>query len=125
MIYIVLIIFLIKFYDHSLNGCNFRSLKTKKIFKKESFLSKTKFTVLYVCMSSIMVQLTKEQRVWICLEFARVNNAAEVQRRWPIHFPGRAPPSLTAIRKNVKKLNEESTCHNLNKFDTLFFADVF
>jgi len=24
-----------------------------------------------------------------------------------------APPSLTAIRKNVKKLNEESTCQNL------------
>ena len=64
---------------------------------------------------SAMVQLTKEQRVWTCLEFTRVNNAAEVQRRWHLRFPERGPPSLTAIRKNVKKLDEEATCHNLNK----------
>ena len=44
-----------------------------------------------------MVQLTKQQRVWKCLEFARVNNATEVRRRWHLHFPERAPPSVTAI----------------------------
>ena len=62
-----------------------------------------------------MVQLSKQQRVWLCLEFARVGNAAEVQRRWPMHFPQRPAPSLPAIRKNVTKLNNEATCHNLNK----------
>jgi len=53
MVYIVLIMFLIKFYEHSLNGCNFNSLKTKKLFKKESFLSKTEYTVLYVHLGLI------------------------------------------------------------------------
>ena len=61
-----------------------------------------------------MVQLTNQQRVWICLEYARVNNAHEVRRRWPAHFPGRIP-SITTILKNVRKLNQNATCHNLNK----------
>jgi hypothetical protein len=29
-----------------------------------------------------MLRLTKDQTVWICLEYARVNNACEVIRRW-------------------------------------------
>ena len=30
-----------------------------------------------------MPRLTKDQRIWICLEHARFQNAAEVRRRWP------------------------------------------
>jgi len=29
-----------------------------------------------------MPRLTVEQRIWVCIEFARVNNAEEVLRRW-------------------------------------------
>ena len=35
-----------------------------------------------------MPRLTKDQRVWVCLEYARVNNAFEVKRRWPNNWPG-------------------------------------
>lgn len=41
------------------------------------------------------------QRIYIFLEFVRINHAVEVRRRWPAHFPERLAPTLTAIRKNV------------------------
>ena len=36
----------------------------------------------------MMPQLTKDQRVWICIEFARTNNAHEVARRWVNRIQG-------------------------------------
>jgi len=33
-----------------------------------------------------MPRLTIHQRVWICIEFARVNNAREVARRWEYQY---------------------------------------
>ena len=92
---------------------NQKSVQNWRIFQMKA-------TLMQMCVeecvkSEKMGQLTNDQHVWICLEFARVGNAAEVQRRWPKHFPQRPLTSLPAIRKNAKKLNEEATCHNLNK----------
>ena len=52
-----------------------------------------------------MVQLTNQERVWICLEYACVHNDTEVKRRWHLHFPGVVAPTLKTIIKNVQKLN--------------------
>lgn len=62
-----------------------------------------------------MPRLTKDQRVWVCLEFARVNNATEVKRRWPNHWPGIQPPSDMTIKATYNKLVREGTCLNVNK----------
>jgi hypothetical protein len=32
-----------------------------------------------------MPRLTIQQRVWVCLQYATVNNAEEVRRRWPVY----------------------------------------
>ena len=34
-----------------------------------------------------MVQLNKDERVWVCFEMARVQNAHAVQRLWPNCWP--------------------------------------
>ena len=39
--------------------------------------------VLHSELILTMPRLNKDQRVWVCLEHARVQNAAEVRRRWP------------------------------------------
>jgi len=54
-------------------------------------------------------------RVWVCLEFARVNNAIEVKRHWPNHWPGIQPPSDRTITATFNKFVREGTCLNLNK----------
>ena len=46
-----------------------------------------------------MVQLNKDERVWVCFEMARVQNAYAVQRLWPICWPGRRVPTIHAILK--------------------------
>ena len=37
-----------------------------------------------------MIQLNKDERVWVCFEMARVQNAHAVQRLWP----GRRVPAI-------------------------------
>ena len=62
-----------------------------------------------------MPRLTKDQRVWVCLEYARVNNAFEVRRRWPNNWPGIQPPSDRTISATFNKFVQEGTCLNMNK----------
>ncbi len=54
-----------------------------------------------------MAQLSKDQRVWICLEFARTNNASEVIRRWINHWPNIRPPTVRTVTKTYHKLLNE------------------
>lgn len=62
-----------------------------------------------------MPQLTKDQRVWVCIEYARVNNAEEVRRRWLGRWPGDRAPTRAAIKRTYDKFLTEGTCLNLNK----------
>ena len=41
-----------------------------------------------------VVKLSKDQRVWICLEFAKTNNASEVIKRWINHWPKMRRPTV-------------------------------
>ena len=62
-----------------------------------------------------MVQLTTEQRVFIVLQYEKVQNTTEVQNAFRIRFPDRNPPHKGSILKNVRKYSREGTSHNLNK----------
>ena len=60
------------------------ALNMVKVYKNKALQA----TVSYVkdtnnCIN--MPHLTIEQRLWICVEYARVNNAKEVLRRWRNH----------------------------------------
>ena len=61
-----------------------------------------------------MPRLTKDQRVWVCLEFTR-DNATEVKRRWPNHYLGIQPPSDMTIKATYNKLVRGGTCLNVKK----------
>jgi len=43
--------------------------------------------------------LTVQQRTWICIEFTRSNNTAEVIRRWP----NDRPPTGKTVMKTLRK----------------------
>ena len=105
---------------------------TGKHFKNNLFPLVIKFTMkiyinfvqildilfdLCVCVFYLikMPRLTKDQRVWICLEFARTNNANEVLRRWNNRWPNVQAPTVSTIIKTFNKFVEEGTCLNLNK----------
>ena len=62
-----------------------------------------------------MPRLTIQQRVWVCLEYARVNNAEEVVRRWRINWGDVPAPSTRTVLKTCRKFLAEGTCHNVNK----------
>ena len=62
-----------------------------------------------------MPQLTKDQRVCICVEYARVNNAEEVRTRWLGHWPSDRVPTRATIKRTFDKFVTEGTCLNLNK----------
>ena len=62
-----------------------------------------------------MVELSKYQRVWICLEFARTNNASEIIRRWINHWPNMRPPTVRTLTKTYQKFLNEGTFLNVNK----------
>ena len=53
-----------------------------------------------------MVQLNKDEPVWVCFEMARVQNAHAVQRLWPNHWSGRRVPAKHAILKNNRKYRQ-------------------
>ena len=74
-----------------------------------------KTSLSFLSISRKMPRLTIPQRTWVCIEFARTNNATEVLRRWPNQWPNVPPPSREAIIKNYRKFGREGTCHNLNK----------
>ena len=62
-----------------------------------------------------MPRLTIAQRVWVCIEYARVNNAQEVIRRWAIYWDNIPAPSKQTVIKTFRKFEREGSCHNLNK----------
>ena len=62
-----------------------------------------------------MPHLTIEQRVWVCIEYARVANVQEVLRRWPNYWCNIPTPSKETVIKTYRKFVGEGTCHNLNK----------
>ena len=62
-----------------------------------------------------MGQLTLDQRVWICMEMARLNNAHQVSRSWANHWPGIQAPAVSTIIRNFKKYQEHGTSANRNK----------
>ena len=59
--------------------------------------------------------LTIEQRVWVCVEYARVSNVREVLRRWPNYWFNIPTPCKESVIKTYRKFVQEGTCHNLNK----------
>ena len=62
-----------------------------------------------------MVQLNKDEHVWVFLEMAIVQNAHAVQRLWPNCWPGRRIPTIHAILKNYRKYMQHGSSLNRNK----------
>ena len=65
-----------------------------------------------------MVQLNKDERVWVYFEMARVQNAHAVQILWPNCWPGRRVPTIHEILKNYKKYIQRGTSLNRNKVNS-------
>ena len=78
-------------------------------------LSECKRRILIFHTKLNMPQLTKNQRVCICVEYAKVNNAEEVRRRWLGHWPDDRVPTRATIKRTFDKFVTEGTCLNLNK----------
>ena len=62
-----------------------------------------------------MVQLTQDQRIWVCIEMARLGNAKAVQRSWLNRWPGINAPTARTIRQNFKKYSDHGTSLNRNR----------
>ncbi|KAF2362565.1 Protein of unknown function DUF4817 [Trinorchestia longiramus] len=61
------------------------------------------------------MQLTKEQRIFIVVNFLDSNSIQHVQELFQERFPERNSPSKVTIWKNVRKSKTEGTSLNLNK----------
>ena len=61
-----------------------------------------------------MVQLNKDERVWVSFEMARVQNVHAVQRLWPNFWSGRRIPTIPALLKNYRKYRQYVTSLNRN-----------
>ena len=62
-----------------------------------------------------MVQMNKDERVWVCFEMARVQTVHAVQRLWPNRWPVRRVPTILAMLKNSRKYRQHGTSLNKNK----------
>ena len=62
-----------------------------------------------------MVQLAKDQRVWVCEEMARIDNAHEVRWSWPNRWPGVQASTVRTILKTFRKRNDYDTSLNRNQ----------
>ena len=62
-----------------------------------------------------MPRPSNDQRTWVCLEMARVQNATEVIRRWPARWPNIPPPTKILVAITYQRFQREGTVHNLNK----------
>ena len=65
-----------------------------------------------------MVQLDKDECVWVCFEMAKVQNAHAVQRLWSNRSPVRRVPTIHAILKNYRKYRQHCTSLNKNKVNS-------
>ena len=61
-----------------------------------------------------MQQLT-QQRVWICLQMARLHSASAVQRAWRQYWHGIDPPHVTTVKRNYQKYQQHRTSLNRNE----------
>ena len=68
-----------------------------------------------------MPRLSKDQRVWVCLEHTRIQNAAEVKRRWPGRW-GNIPPPTKRTISTIKINVLEDTRFRTNK-SCLYFVN--
>ena len=62
-----------------------------------------------------MVQLTTQERIWIRIQMARLQNAAAVQRLWRQQWPGIVPPDPRIIRRNFREYQAHGSSLNMNK----------
>ncbi len=62
-----------------------------------------------------MAQLTREQRVFIVLNYIQTQSSTAVQNAFQARFPGRDPPAPSTILRNVQKYLNAGTSLNLNK----------
>ena len=62
-----------------------------------------------------MVQMNKDERVWVCFEMATVQTVRAVQRLWPNRWPARRVPTTLAILKNDRKYKQHGPSLNKNK----------
>ena len=60
-----------------------------------------------------MVQMNKDERVWVCYEMARVLTGDAVQRLWPNRWPVRRVPAILTILENYRKYRQYAI--SLNK----------
>ena len=65
-----------------------------------------------------MVQLNKDERVWVCFEMARVQNAHAVQRLWPNCWPSRKVPTIHAILNHYRNCMQHGTSLSRNKVNS-------
>ena len=65
-----------------------------------------------------MVQMNKDERVWVCFEMSKVQTVHAVQRLWPNRCPVRRVPTILVILKNHRKYRQHGTCLNKNKVNS-------
>ena len=65
-----------------------------------------------------MVQLNKDERVWVYFEMGREQNTYAVQRLRPNCWPGRRVPTIHAILTNYKKYRQHGTSLTRNKVNS-------
>ena len=65
-----------------------------------------------------MVQMNKDECVWVCFEMSRVRTVHEVQRLWPNRWPVRRVPSILVILKNYRTYRQHGTSLNKNKVNS-------
>ena len=65
--------------------------------------------------SEKMQQLRTQQRVWTCLQMARLQSANAVQRTWRQYWHGIDPPHVITITRNYQKYQQHGTSMNRNK----------
>ncbi len=72
-----------------------------------------------------MMQLTKEQRIFIVIEWCRTGSMQGVANRFAKRFPGcPVPVKSTVLKNNIPKYPIEGTSRNLNiKFSTSLSSD--
>ena len=65
-----------------------------------------------------MVEMNKDELVWVCFEMSRVQTVHAVQRLWPNHWPVRKVSTILVILKNVRKYRQHGTSLNKNKVNS-------
>ena len=62
-----------------------------------------------------MVQMNKDERVWVCFKMSTVQTVHGVQRLWVNRWPVRRVLTILAILKNYRKYRQDGTSLNKSK----------